>query len=504
MAIRTVEQYLDSLNDRRVVYADGKRVNNVTTYPKLRAALQTCTMYYILENDPRYQSKMTARTGDGNIVPFVFLPVKDASDMLRKRDTVLFLARTCLGVSAGGSFVAADVLNALTVVSQRMCKEVKTDYSERVDAYRKHLMKNDPIVVGAVTDAKGDRSLRPSEQVPHKDFYVRIIDRQRDGIVVRGAKWHIARAPLADELFVCPTRSMRQEDRNYAVSFAIPVNTRGISMVMGAREPLEEGDYDEYPLTSARATAEALVIFDDVFVPRERVFLCKEWKFAGQIAHMFGNFHRLHADTYKYAEIEIMVGAASLLAESNGVEKAEHIKDKLSWLAFYLETIGALGQAAAEHPFIDTTTGLAYPNPVYSNAAKFFFADNYHQAVKYVQDIAGGIIADVPSFKNFRRWKTRTFIEKYLQGKSEVSTENRLRTVLLARDACAAYRQAATIHAEGSLASQRMALYNSSDWERYRALARRAARIFDGPVYPLVKDLPPFPPQLSGIGCKST
>ena len=397
MGIRNVNQYIESLRDGRVVYFEGEKVEDVPTHPKLRAAVQTAAMYYILENEPRYRDLLTTRTEDGEIVPFIFLPARRSEDLLRRREIITFLARTCLGVNAGGALIGCDVLNALTVVSRKMDRELGTDYSERVQAYREYLLQNDLLAVGAITDVKGDRSLRPSDQKPHKDFYVRIVDERPDGIVVRGAKFHITRALISNELFVCPTRAMREEDKDYAVSFAIPTNTPGVVMIGGAREPLEEGDVNEYPLSASHFTAEALVTFNDVFVPKDRIFLKKEWRFSGQIARTFGNFHRLYGDSYKYTDIEIIVGAAALLAEYNGLEKYEHIRDKLAWLAYYLETVGALTGASCEHCVIEKETGQAYPNPLYSNAAKFFFADNYHQAIKYLQDIAGGIVADVPS-----------------------------------------------------------------------------------------------------------
>lgn len=500
MALRTAEQYMQSLRDGREIYFDGERVQDVVTHPKLQAAFQTSVMYYLLENDPLYRDFMTTKNEQGDDVPFIFLPARTSADMVRKREIVVFLARTGLGIATGGSYVGCDALNALTVVSRKMDREIETKYSERVEAFRQHLLKNDLMVVGAITDAKGDRSLRPADQKPHQDYYVRVVGETKEGIVVRGAKWHISRSPMSNELFVCPTRTMREEDKDFAVSFAIPVNTPGIKLICGSREPIEEGDLNEYPLTAAHFTAEALIVFDDVLVPWERVFLNKEWRYSGQIAHMFGNFHRLYADTYKYVELEILAGVAALLAEYNGIEKAEHIRDKLSWLAFYLETVGALGRAACDYPVIEKETGLPYPNPMYSNAAKLFFADNYHQAVKCVQDIGGGILADVPSFKNFLSPATRPYVEKYLQGKAGVPTEHRLRAVMLARDACAAYTQATTIHAEGSLATQRKSIYGAADWARYKAMAKRAALIEDDKAPQIVKDLPSFPPDLRALG----
>jgi 4-hydroxybutyryl-CoA dehydratase/vinylacetyl-CoA-Delta-isomerase len=229
----------------------------------------------------------------------------------------------------------------------------------------------------------------------------------------------------------------------------------------------------------------------------ERVFLNREWPYAAQIARMFGNFHRLYADTYKYADLEIVTGVAALMAEYNGLEKVEHIRDELAWLVWYTETVGILGKAACDNCVVEPELGIAYPNALYSNSAKFLFANYYHEAIKYVQDITGGIVADLPSFKNFLSAETRPYMEKYFQGKAGIPTEHRLRATMLARDISSSWVQGTTIHAEGSLSAQKISLTAIADWEKYKAVARRAARISDGSEHPLTRDLPPFPPKWS-------
>ena len=168
-------------------------------------------------------------------------------------------------------------------------------------------MKNDLTVAGAMTDVKGDRSLRPSDQTPHKDYYVRIVEERSDGIIVRGAKIHIGKGPVSNEIFVCPTRAMREEDKEYAVSFSVPANNPGVIQIARGPDVFEEGYIHDHPFNMIYYGAQSMVIFDDVFVPRDRVFLQGEWEFAGQIAHMFSNFHRLTSDAYKYPEVEILV-----------------------------------------------------------------------------------------------------------------------------------------------------------------------------------------------------
>lgn len=496
MAVRTPEQYFGSLKDERVVYCLGERVKDVTEHPFLKICANWCAAYYVLAQDPNYRDLFTAKNEEGELVSFNFLPLRTQEDLLRRRETVLALGRMCLGKPSGAQFTGVDGLNALTVVSKRVDKECGTDYSKNVENYRKYMQKNDLTIALAMTDAKGDRSLRPSQQKPHQDYYVRIVDERPDGIIVRGAKAHISHAPCNNEILVLPCRAMREDDKNYAVSFAIPANAKNITMICSEPEVKEPGNLFDYPIGASIYLADSLLIFNDVFVPKERIFLKREWPFAGQIAYMFGNFHRLSAETYKAVELEYLAGAAALMAEYNGIEKASHVVEKLTWFTMYTETVRILGQAACEHCVSEPDSDLVYPNPMYANIAKYFFADNFHQATKILQDIGGGIIGTIPSSKDFFNPDTQDLIEKYLGGKAGIPTEHRIRLIRLIRDLTSAYEDVLTIHAEGSMAAQSLSIYALADFERYKAAAKRAARILDGKEHPIYSPLPVFPPEL--------
>jgi 4-hydroxybutyryl-CoA dehydratase/vinylacetyl-CoA-Delta-isomerase len=494
MALRTAKQYIESLRDGRVVYLSGNRVEDVTENPFLRIAIDLCAMDYTLINDPRHQSLMVENDGEGEPSSFVFMPERSAEDLSRRREIIQLGARVAYGKGTPAKFTGIDGLNTVTVVCRRMDKKLGTNYSEHVEDFRRHLQKSDSSVALAMTDVKGDRSLRPSQQQTHKDYYLRIVDERSDGIVVRGAKAHISLAAVVNEMVILPTRAMREDDRDYAVAFAIPPNTKGITMICPEPEIKEVGDFFENPICASAYLTDCLVVFDDVFIPMERVFMKGEWQLSGDMAYTFGNFHRLSADAYKSIELELLVGAAALMAEYNGLERAPHIQDKLTWLAMYIEGTEVLGRAACEHCVKEPGTDLVYPNPIYSNISKFFFADNYHQAIKYLQDIAGGIVATAPSSKDFLNPETRPLIEKYLGGKDGIPAEHRLRLVKLIKDLTSSYEGVLTLHAEGSLAAQRLSIHVLADFERYKAAAKRAARIKDGTEHPLYSQLPDFPP----------
>ena len=196
------------------------------------------------------------------------------------------------------------------------------------------------------------------------------------------------------------------------------------------------------------------------------------------------------------ALFRLLVGTAVLMAEYNGVDRAPHVREKLAWLTQYAEATEVIGLAACEHCVSEPDSDLVYPNPMFANIAKMFFADNWHKATKLVQDIAGGIVATAPSGKDFENPETHDMIKKYLGAKAGVPTEHRLRLVKLIRDFTSSYEDVLTLHAEGSLAAQILSIYTLADFDRYRAAAKRAARIKDGTEHPLFKDLPDFPPSL--------
>ena len=224
---------------------------------------------------------------------------------------------------------------------------------------------------------------------------------------------------------------------------------------------------------------DTLTVFDDVFVPTERVFLKREWPFAGVLANTFVEFHRFTAVSYKPPLCDLFIGAAALLAEYNGIERASHVREKLVKLIAYTETIRGLSRAAA-HDCRITDFGLAVPDVVITNLAKYFFANNYHQAVCWVQDIAGGLVVTGPSERDLENPETRPYIDRFLGGKRGVSTKDRLRAFNLVRDLTASdfggYNEFLAIHAEGSLEAQKITIFRDYDIDRCKELAKELIR----------------------------
>jgi 4-hydroxybutyryl-CoA dehydratase/vinylacetyl-CoA-Delta-isomerase len=501
--IRTVEQYLESLNDGRVVYCLGERVKDVRTHPTLRTIIRFAAMDYALPNDPKYRNLFVTKNEEGEDVNFLFTVPRSPEDLLRRRECFV------TGIRSGGGVLlhcmGIDALAAATIAANKMDKALDTNYVERVEAYRKHLQKNDLGLTGAMTDVKGDRSLRPSKQVQHKDFYVRVVDRQKDGIIVTGAKMHISATPCANEAIVLPCRTHGEDDKDYALAFATPLNAKGIKLL--AVEPVartygEEAAWD-YPHTWVLQPTECLIVFDNVFVPWERVFMCGEWQFSRDITYGFASFHRLFGASKMVAELETLSGIARLIAEYNGLEKSEHIRYKLAWLAMLTATVTSLGKMACIECIRDADSGMMVPDLMLTNSAKFTFADNYHEACKTVQDICGGIATTVPTYRDWKNPEIHDYIEKYLAAKAGVPTADRVKASRLIKDMTQNYYQIDHIHGEGSRAAQQIFLYMSADWNRYVAAAKRAAHIDgwqDDPTYgPLLDPEEVVEPKMPAI-----
>ncbi len=476
MGLRTPNQFRSSLKDGRVVYYKGQRVEDVTTHPVIKIGVDSAAVDYELAENPETRGLAVVETPGAEPYSRFFLPPRSPEDLLRRRKLVEIGSRFCFGFPPFAKEGGSDAVNALAVITAHCDAASGSHYAQRLETFRRYLQHEDLSISITMTDVKGDRSLRPSQQAD-PDLYLRKVRKVEGGIIVRGAKAHITTAPYTNEFCVLPTRAMTEADRDYALSFAIPANTAGISIVARSG-PWEEGLVD-YPVANRASMVEGLVIFEDVFIPDDRVFLDGEWQFAGPLAGMFANFHRVTAAAYKYPFAELLAGAAQLIAECNGIERIAHVRDKIAWLVMYAESILALTDAACLKAVPDSLTGLYYPDPVVGYAAKFFFADNYHQAVKAVQDIAGGILATIPSEHDWNNPETQPLLKKYLVGNQKVSAEERFKVIHLVKDLVASelggFWEVTSLHAEGSLAAERLATYAHADLKRYREVARRAA-----------------------------
>ncbi len=480
MPIRTVEQYTDSLKDDRLVYLRGQRVPEVTEHPLIQKAIDHEATDYRLMNDPEYRDLAVVRHPDsGEEMSRYFLPPRNAEELLKRSELIETACREGGTLVVLAKVVGSDAMFGLMRTTQKVDATLGTSYYENVKAFYDYCWKNDLSFALAQTDVKGDRSLRPSEQ-EDPDLYLHIVEERPDGIVVRGAKTHTSNTTHANEMIVLPTRAMGEDDKDYAVSFALPLNTSGLKLLMSGYGSYTERNEFDHPVSSASKMTETLTIFEDVFVPNDRIFLKGEWQFAGPLALSFVEYHRLTAISYKLPFLDLLAGAARLMAEYNGVEKAAHIKEKLFWLASYAETTRSLTHMACLKA-VPTDFGMLIPDPSTVNIAKHHFAASFHQALSHVQDIAGGILVTAPAVEDLQSEETGPLIEKYLKGKKGTSGKERLQVVNLIQDITASdfggYQAVLALHAEGSMEAEKMQLYREYDWSKVSDFARRMARM---------------------------
>lgn len=473
MPLRTKQEYFQSLNDGRYIFFKGQKVENVATHPQLGRVARHLSLEFEIPEIERYRELATfdpqddSRKTKGERYSRYFKIPRSSDDLLLRSQLIDLGTRLSSTVVLLIKEIGTDCLFALNLLSKSIDQKLSTKYAERVSKFHAYCMTNDLAMAVAQTDVKGDRSLGPFDQ-PDPDYYLHVVDQNSDGIIVRGAKAHTTYAPFVNEILVIPTRNMTEQDRDYAVSFAVPANTKGLKMIASPFGGEGESEFHN-PISSRHHMMESVTIFDDVFVPWERVFLCKEWQHAGPLALGFVDFHRFTAISYKAPLLDLFVGAALLMAQYNGISDASHVRDKIARLMSYAETVKGLTKTAAYT--CNVVNGVAVPNPIYSNTAKYHFAVNYHQALAILQDIAGGLVVTGPHEKDlFENKSTSGLLMKYLGGKKGTTTLERLKMLNLIRDLTASdfagYYQLLQIHAEGSIEAEKLMVYRSFEKEK--------------------------------------
>jgi 4-hydroxybutyryl-CoA dehydratase/vinylacetyl-CoA-Delta-isomerase len=474
--IRTKEEYKASLRDGRVVYITGEKVEDITAHPVLGVTCEAVGAGYDLcaSKDPGIRDLYVAahpETGE-SISRFYITP--RTTDDLKNRTKMIGRSIELLGDLPFGRDIGSDCLNAAFVVAGKMGNQ---EYQHNAARFLEYLRKNDLFTCGAITCVKGDRSKEPANQ-KHPDYYLHVVDKNKEGIFVKGAKAHITNAPVANEIIVVPTRQMRENEADYAVSFAIPANTKGITFICrGGRSAWT--DHEFHPDIPVRTLTEAMIIFDHVFVPWDRVFMCGEWQYSMLLAYTFATFHRFTAISYKIPVVEVMAGCAVAMAKYNGLDKVGHIRGKLADIAAYVETLRALTNAAAQDPVM--YGDIAVPNPLIANMAKLHFASKYHSFIELIQDIGGGIIGTAPDKKDWDNPELHGYLEHYLGGSDKYSTLDRMKMIHeTMRQTCShesAFHEITTVHAEGSMEAQKMMILAESPLSRYEEMAKRKAGI---------------------------
>ena len=481
MSLMTGEEYIESIRKRKMqVYLFGKKVEDPVDDPILRPSLNSVRMTYDLAQMPEYEDLMTA------VSPYTGRRVnrfthihQSAGDLVKK-----VKMQRLLGQKTAACFqrcVGMDAFNAVFSTTYETDRKYATHYHENFKQFMIYCQDNDLTVDGAMTDPKGDRSKAPHEQAD-PDLFLRVVERRPDGIVVRGAKAHQTGALNSHEIIIMPTISMGPDDKDYAVSFAVPMDTPGIFMIIGRQScDTRKREGSELDVGNAEfGGVEALTIFDDVFVPNERIFLNGETEFAGMMVERFAGYHRQSYGGCKVGVGDVLIGAAAVAADYNGAARASHIKDKLIEMTHLNETLYACGIAcsAEGHP---TESGSYLIDLLLANVCKQNVTRFPYEIARLAEDIAGGLMVTAPSEADLRDEKLGAYVEKYLKGVSGVSTENRLRILRLIENltlgtAAVGYRTE-SLHGAGSPQAQRIMIARQGNLQHKKELAKTIAHI---------------------------
>jgi 4-hydroxybutyryl-CoA dehydratase/vinylacetyl-CoA-Delta-isomerase len=476
VAIKTIEQYYKSLEDLHpTAYILGEKVENVYEHPLIKHMTAAVAKTYEMENNPEGKKYLVAESDlTGEEVSRFTKFYKSPDDLLAKVRMLKFMAQRI-----GGCYMRCtgmDAINAVGIEVYNCDQKYGTNYWQRLLSFIEYIQKNDLVVFSGVTDVKGDRALRPSQQ-KDPDMYLHVVDKNNDGIVVRGAKIHQTGSLCAHWALVVPTREMRETDKDYAVSFATPMDTDGIIHVYGRgtleAQPLEGCDLGNVEFSKFSP----IVIFNDVFIPWERVFLCGEYEYAGDMVRNFGNYHRHSHGGCKCGVGDVLIGAAASAADYNGLPKVSHIQNKLAEMLKVTEAIYGCSIAASVESF-STPSGIYSVDPVLSNTSKLYEGKELAEVVRMMIEIAGGMVTDLPSDKDFANPDIGPLLHKYLKGVEGVSTENRVRLFRLIETLAFESRDiVSNIHGAGSPETHRMTILRNANIEEKKKLAKNLAGI---------------------------
>ncbi|MBN2381881.1 FAD-binding protein [bacterium] len=472
------EQYKQNLRQMKVnMYKFGRKIEDPVEDPLIKRTVEGHAQIFQAAHDPRYQDIVTTISHlTGKRVSRYLSVIRSLEDQIansRMKRLIFNLTGTC----TGGRCAGWTALNAMWSITWEMDRDLGTDYHERLKKWLISAQERDITLSGALTDPKGNRKLPPSKQ-PDPDMYLRIVQKRDDGIVVRGAKVMICGTAAAREIFIMPGTSLRQSDADYAVSFAIPKDTPGLTIVE-ARHPSDDRELEEgfdNPVTHGGIT-QAYIFFEDVFVPNDRVFMCREYAYTGDAIFRFTLPYRSAIGGCVAGQGDIMVGAAILIARAHGLQE-KVFREKLVQMIVNNETTFGMGLAAAvmgtQHP-----SGSWICDPIIANVNKIHVATLPYETKRLTQEIVGGIgeTGCMPSYKDFLDSRYGHLVRKYL--KSHSPAETRVRIARLIEWLTLGAGVPGCMHGGGSPDGARMVVFAQANFEAMMDLAKRLGHISD-------------------------
>jgi len=478
--LMNAQEYEESLRRLNLnVYLFGRKVENVVDDPIIRPSMKAVAATYEYAHRPEYEDLLTTRSHLTGKKINRFTHIHQSVDDLVKKSKMGRLMGS-LTACCFQRCVGMDAMNALSITTHALDKEYGTEYNRRFLKFLEHVQENDLTCDGAMTDTKGDRSQPPGRQFD-PDLFLHVVEERKDGIVVRGAKAHQTGAVNSHEIIVMPTITMREEDKDYAVSFALPADADGITYIMGRQScdtrKLEGRTFDRGNMFYGGH--EALVVFDKVFVPWERVFMYKEHDFSTMLVEHFASYHR-QSYACKVGVGDVLIGATQTVAEYNGAEKASHVKDKIIEMNHLNETLfcGCIACAAEGHrePCGTYQNDLLLANVHKQNITRFPY-----EIARLAQDIAGGLVVTCPSEADLKSPEVGAYVDKYFKTKADIPTEHRMRILRLIENitmgTAAVGYLTESMHGAGSPQAQRIMIARLVNMKQKQKVAKELCGI---------------------------
>ena len=460
-----------------VVYAFGHRIDEPVDHPLIRPSINAMAQTYELaREDP---DLATAHSAYNN------KPVNRFLHIMGNKDDLVQKARMQkkLGQQTGTCFqrcVGLDAINALHSVTHDIDGVHHTSYHQNFVAFLTRAQKKNQVIGGAMTDAKGDRSKPPHQQLD-PDLYLHVSGRDKQGVYVSGAKCHQTGCLNSHWLIVMPTVRLAAQDKDFAIVGAIPADAAGITYIYG-RQSCDTRSMEDGSIDSGNANfsgQEAMIIFDNVFIPWSRVFMNGEYEFAGSLVERFTTYHRC-SYICKTGVGDVLIGAAAEIAHMNGVENASHIKDKLVEMTHLNETIRGNALASA-HEGKELSSGVWINDDMQANVCKQNVTRFPYEIARIAQDLAGGLMVTMPSEADFNNPDTGPLIKKFLTGRDGVDVVDRMKilrlieNMTLGRNAVGYLTE--SMHGAGSPQAQRIQIARTMQIDAKRVMARKIADI---------------------------
>ncbi|HEX7032209.1 MAG TPA: 4-hydroxyphenylacetate 3-hydroxylase N-terminal domain-containing protein [Nitrososphaera sp.] len=481
MPIKSGAEYIQSLRGRKLkIYLFGELVKEPVDHPMIRPSINAVAETYDLAlQDPELATAKSSLSGlQVNRFLHIAESAQDLVDQNRMQRKLGQLTGTCFQRCVG-----MDALNSLYSTTFEIDQKYGTTYHKRLIEFIKMVQRENLVIGGAMTDVKGDRSLSPSQQAD-PDMFVHVTKRDSKGVYITGAKAHQTGCINSHWIIVMPTMRLKEEDKDYAIVGAIPVDAPGITYIYGRQScdtrSMEGGEIDAGNVMYSGQ--EAMIIFKDVFIPNELIFMNGEYEFAAMLVERFTCYHR-RSYVCKTGLGDALIGAAAAIADYNGVSNASHIRDKLVEMTHLNETIFAAG-IASSHQAHQTASGNWQNDDMLANVCKHNVTRFPYEIGRLAQDIAGGLMVTMPSEKDFRSPEVGPLLEKYLKGRKGVSTENRIRilrlieNMTLGRNAVGYLTE--SMHGAGSPQAQRIQIARQMQLETKKKIAKRLAKVKEG------------------------